>query len=475
MSAVAGGPVGRRLARGGIWGAAPVLVLLAVAMLAGGVLEKQHCRAQGWSSPDQFWHACYSDIPVLYGSARLGDPDAPTLTEAVSPAGLGQPPLASAAMWVVSRFAGGSGSGSALRFFDLSTLVLAVLLVSGVVMLAAALRTRRWDAAHLALSPLLLTAALVSYQLLAVALIAGVALAISRGRAVLAGVLLGLGVAAAPQVAVLGAAVLLLAPWRRGSAGAGADAAGAADGSAGPRGADQRAAGLRAAGLPDAIALAGTAALVWAATRVVLFSGLGGGIREAWEGWRGAGPGYGSIWLVPQLLAESRPRQARWWFSASLEPGLTTTLSVLALLAVLAVGVWVSRAGRPGFAPLALMLMAGVLLANTSLPVQASLLLLPLIAASGLAWRDHLVWAVAELAYFVGIWLYIAGQTTPERGLPANFYLVLVLVRLGAIAWIGIQAGRLALPGDDRSPDGDLWTGFRDRGPARVASPGQTR
>ncbi len=75
-----------------------------------------------------------------------------------------------------------------------------------------------------------------------------------------------------------------------------------------------------------------------------------------------------------------------------------------------------------------------------SLPIQVSLLLLPLIALSGLRWRDHLIWASTELVYFVGIWLYIAGETTPNRGLPAVFYLIMLVARLAGITWIGIQA-----------------------------------
>ena len=59
--------------------------------------------------------------------------------------------------------------------------------------------------------------------------------------------------------------------------------------------------------------------------------------------------------------------------------------------------------------------------------------------------RDHVIWATTELAYFVGVWLFIAGATTANRGLPAGFYLVLVLARLGAIAWLAVQAVRAAL------------------------------
>jgi hypothetical protein len=90
--------------------------------------------------------------------------------------------------------------------------------------------------------------------------------------------------------------------------------------------------------------------------------------------------------------------------------------------------------------------------------VQSSLLLLPFLALAGLKWRDHLIWATTELAYFVGVWLFIAGATTANRGLPAGFYLALVLARLGGIAWIAVQAARAAIdPGLDpvrTPPDG---------------------
>jgi hypothetical protein len=111
----------------------------------------------------------------------------------------------------------------------------------------------------------------------------------------------------------------------------------------------------------------------------------------------------------------------------------------------------VLRRPRPVPAPrVMLAFVAGALVLGTSLPVQVSLLLLPLVALAGLRWRDHLIWAGTEVVYFVGVWLYIAAQTEPNRGLPAGFYLVLLLARLAGIAWLGIQAVRTeppALPG----------------------------
>jgi hypothetical protein len=441
-SAVIGGPAGRRLASAtGFWRAAPVLVLLACAVLSLGIVQKQHCRAQGWSSPDQFWHACYSDIPVLYGSAGLGSSPRPGLVHSLGPGGTGQPPLAGALMWITSAFVPNTGATSPREFFDLSAVVLALALAIAVGAVALTLGGRSWDAAHLALSPVLITAGLISYELLAVTLTAAALLALARGRPVIGGILLGLAVASAPQVAVVGFVVAALAHrYLRNSAGVvfGASALGS-----------------------------------WLILRVLLLPGLTGGLGAAWTTWRGSVPGYGSIWLVPQLLGASEPQAATSWGGRALQlffgwifrvrslDGTTASILAIVMLAVLVSFVaWVtvietapvdpdepattqpltfSEFVARRVAPLSLALLAVVLVTSKSLPVQASLLLLPLIALSGLRWRDHLIWAATELVYFVGIWLYIAGETKPTRGLPASFYLVLIVARLAGIAWVGWQ------------------------------------
>jgi hypothetical protein len=437
-----GGPAGRRTASAtGFWRALPVLVLLACAVLSFGVVQKQHCRAQGWSSPDQFWHACYSDIPVLYGSAQLGADPRPGLAQSLSE-GLGQPPLAGALMWVTSAFVPKDGATAPRQFFDLSAVMLALVLAVGVAAAVLVKGRRPWDAAHLALSPVLITAGLISYQVLSLTLLAVSVLALARGRAVLGGVLLGLAVTAAPQLAVVVVAATALGGRfvRRGAG----------------------------------VVIGAVSALTCLAVRVVLLPGLTGGLIGAWRAWVDSLPGYGSLWLVPQLLHDSRPDGVRslggrillrlfgWIFRVGALHGtvasilsvvlLTTLIAVILRLTVLDGPVGAGPVDSPDvrpsdfliarFAPLALALLAAGLVSVKSLPVQTSLVLLPLIALSGLRWRDHLIWAATESVYFVGVWLYIAGETTPSRGLPAPFYLTMLLARLAGITWVGVQGVR---------------------------------
>jgi len=412
-SQVVGGPAGRRVATGrGLWQAATVLVMLSLVVLGFGVVQKQHCRTAGWTTPDQFWHACYSDIPVLYGSAALGGSDRPGLQQAVRGGALG-PPLQAAAMWTVSGLVGGDPKTAPRRFFDTSAILLGVALAATVAVVVVGVGRRRWDAAHLALAPLLVTSALISYDLLGIALMAAALVAWGRRHPLLAGVLLGLAAGAKPLTAVVAMAVFAVA--------------------------------LRAGRLVQFVVLGGTALVTWLVLRLVLFPGFGAGLSSSWQAFKAAVPGYGSIWLVPQLLGQSRPEGASAWYTG---PGLgasaATTASLLGLLAVFVVALTLALVApdRPRLALLALFVVASSLVVAKSVPVQASLILLPLLALAGLRWRDHLLWATAELAYFVGTWLFIAGASKPDRGLPAGFYLVLLLLRLAAIGWLAVQALR---------------------------------
>jgi hypothetical protein len=237
---------------------------------------------------------------------------------------------------------------------------------------------------------------------------------------------------------------------------------------------------LRAGRLLAGLTTLGVASVTWAAVRLILFPSPLGALGDSWQAWKASGPGYGSLWLVPSLLVQSRPRSARMWYSGAVlgGPGSTMiTLLGLALVALATVLLALTTHYRARLAHLALFAMAGGLLVIKSMPPQGSLLLLPLIGLAGLRWRDHLIWAGAELAYFIGVWLYIAASSAADRGLPAGFYLVLVLLRCAAIAWLAVQAVLAARdplrdpvrvpvdPAEQASEDDDPAGGVLDRAP----------
>jgi len=48
-----------------------VVILLAIVASLLSFVKFNHCAITGWQSPDQYVHACYSDIPALYGERAL--------------------------------------------------------------------------------------------------------------------------------------------------------------------------------------------------------------------------------------------------------------------------------------------------------------------------------------------------------------------------------------------------------------------
>jgi hypothetical protein len=407
-SEVVGGPVGRFavVGRRGWQPVAVVLMALASVVLAGGVLEKAHCLMRGWSGTDQFWHACYSDLPVVYTTSGLSEGVAPYLSGAGEHA-LAQPILTGLAMWGVGDLVP-AGSGVLRQqqwYFGIWAGLVVVLLALLVLVTAATVDDVPWRAAHVALSPLLVTVALVSADLFGVLLASAGIWAWTKRRDVPAGVLLGLAVLARsyPVLVVVAVAMVALRDGER-----------------------RR---LKAV-VGATLATVAVVSIPWLVVDA-------GGFLTAYHSWWTSAAGYGSPWLIPQLLGQPLPG------------GATTLLALLGWGAALLVGArlaWGSltdpatsatvRGRVPGVVPLAAVMVAIVLVTGKSLPVQSSLWLLPLVALAGVRWRDHLVWAGLECGYFVGVWLYAPIGEDPDRAIPAHVYAIFLVARLVGIAWV---------------------------------------
>ena len=404
-SQVVGGPVGRyaavgRRARDGWQAAAAALAGLCAVTVALAVAQRAHCVRSGWQTPDQFWHACYSDLPLVFQTTGLATGQVPYLPHGTA---LDQPVGTGVAMWLTALLVpAGPVSTRQAWYFGLWAVLVAVLLVLVVVITAASVPRHPWKAAHVALSPVIVTAALVSADLLGVALTSVGLWAWGRRRLPLAGVALGLAVATRTYPLVVIAAIGLVAV---------------------------RGGRVRQWALTAAVAV-GTWVLVSLPFLLLGADGLLSTYRRWWE----AGAGYGSPWLVPQL------------FDHDLPVGAVTALALLGWLAALVAGAVMALAPsrRPGVAEVALVMLAVVLLTGKAVPVQAALWVLPLIALVGVRWRDHLLWAGAEVTYSLAVWLYLAGLSTRDRGLPPAPYAVLLLVRLAALGWLVLQVVRVA-------------------------------
>ena len=194
------------------------------------------------------------------------------------------------AMWLVGLAVPDGGVRTQQQwYFALWAGVIALLVAVLVWVTAASVRRTPWNAAHVALSPLLVLVALVSTDLLGVALASVALLAWSRRHVRPAGVLLGLAVATRSYAWSCSLAIGLLGPALR---------AGAV---------------VRARWPVTASATLLVVTLPW------LLGGVG--VLAAYRGWWSAAASYGSPWMVP---AAARAPPAH---------GAVTTLAVLGWVA----------------------------------------------------------------------------------------------------------------------------------------------
>ncbi|GGB23106.1 membrane protein [Flexivirga endophytica] len=417
---IIGGPVGRfaAIGRRGWTYAAAMLSALASVLIALGVLQKNHCVRDGWGSPGALWRACYSDLPVGSGGPKGGTP------WSAGGAGHSQPVLTAILDWFVKQLTpGGSALGTQQVYFAIGTVIIVLLIALTTLATASMVRDTPWLAAHVALSPVLITSALVSFDVFGVAL-ATVGMALwARKHPVAAGILLGAAVMARTYPLVLLGAIVLIA---------------LRDGARGPL--------LRC--------LAGAAGAI-----VVCFGlayAMGGDPLDPYRAWWDQDAGYGSPAYLLTVAHHPLP-------AASL-----SIIAVLGWVVAFLLGLYLS--GRPAIrtqmAPLALTMLVIVMLTGKSMSVQSCMWVLPLMALVALRWREHLMWAGAEIAYFVMTWLYIAGPSNTAKAMPGAAYSFFLLIRV--IAYVGIAWASWESSEDLRRDPATPHSPPKAAGPARV-------
>ncbi len=440
--AVVGGDLGRHSRRPAFAGLVWPLVLLSMVPMQAAVLERAYCVEHGWNSQEQFWRACFSDLPIQYQVGRLSGGLGAYLS---GDASVPHPPVTGAVMSLLGGFVGSGSIVAQQRQYFLLWAVLAAALVMGIVWLTAATRPLRPGlAAHVAFSPVIVTAVLVSSDIVGVALVAGGLFAWARRRPEVAGALLGLGAAARIYPLLVLAAIALL--------------------------------GVRAGRTRPVRQMLLAAGIVLAVVLGLFAVTNPSAISDPLRSWWTAAPGLGSPWVLPQLVAsagraDTAPGILRTIGDAiytvlghPLPVGVVTALAVLGVVTALAAGALLALTAprRPAIAEIALVVVGIALLTGKSFPVQTSLWLLPLVALVGLRRREHLIWAAAEFGNFVAVWLYSGGLSRADRGMPPAWYAIFVLLRVAAVAWLVACTWRRAMDRPAHEPDPE-WPEDPDR------------
>ncbi|WP_307787117.1 glycosyltransferase family 87 protein [Mycolicibacterium mengxianglii] len=253
MSEVVGGPVGRHalIGRQRFFTPLRVIFVIALMFLALGWATKSPClqtigtgsadqRVANWNGQRAYFQLCYSDTVPLYTAELLSQGKFPYKSSWLETDEAGQPrlqydgtpavrymeypvitgvyqyvsmalaktysALTRAVTWPVL-----SGVAEVVMFFNIAAFGLALAWLATVWATAMLAGRRIWDAALVAASPVLIFQIFTNFDALATAFAMGGMLAWARRRPVLAGVLIGLGVAAKLYPVLLLLPIVLLA------------------------------------------------------------------------------------------------------------------------------------------------------------------------------------------------------------------------------------------------------------------------
>jgi uncharacterized membrane protein len=378
-------------------GSTLTLILVSVFASVLAFTAKQACRDGAWNvGVAQYQAHCYTDIYPLYFGEGLSSGQTPYLHHNVE-----YPVLVGAAMEAVAKIVQPVADPSARGkdFFDLTSIAMLVFFVAAVLATGyLAGRSRRWTALMLALSPAVILAALINWDMFAMCLAVLSMAAWAARRQVLAGVLLGLAVATKFYPIVLLFPLLLLC--------------------------------LRAGRMRAFLISAGSALAAWAAVNLPVAIAAPGGwswfyrfSSHRWADW-------GSIWYFFATY--------HWPVVGNLQTGGLNRWSLgLFALACGLIG-WLALAAprRPRLPQLAFLTVAAFLLVNKVWSPQYVVWLAPLVVLARPRLWSYSLWQAAEVGYFYAIWGYliylIAGSHTSGAVTP-GWYFAAVLGRFCAV------------------------------------------
>ena len=455
LSNVVGGPVGRHAVIGRTTFLTPlrVMFLIALVFLALGWSTKAAClqstgtgpgeaRVANWQNQRAYYELCYSDTVPLYGAELLSQGKFPYKSSWVEKDADGKqqirydgrpavrymeyPVLTGVYQYVsmalaktfsaLSSVTGLPVIAEVVVFFDVAALGLALAWLTTLWATAVLAGRRVWDAALVGASPLVIFQMFTNFDALATALAVGGLLAWARRRPILAGVLLGLGVAAKLYPVLLLGPLLVL--------------------------------GIRTGRLGDLARTAAATVATWLAVNLPVMVLFPRGWSEffrlntrrgddmdslfnvvkSFTGWQGFDPNLG-FWQPPHRLND-----------------VVLTLFVLCCAAIGYVALTAPQ--RPRVTQLAFLVVAAFLLTNKVWSPQFSLWLVPLAVLALPHRRILLMWMTIDALVWVPRMYYL--YNVPNRGLPEQWFTATVLLRdIAVLALCALVVRQIYRPEED--------------------------
>ena len=370
-----------------------ILIALAICASLLSFAKFSHCENTGWATPGQYIHACYSDLPALYGSRGLDKNAWPFTSDENS---VEYPVVTAMVMYVTSFVANSPASYFNVNIFFLVLLFIAIVLL---------VRKIRPEFAYLVpVAPAMIASLFINWDLWAIATMMLAIYWFDRKQYLHSSLVMGLSISTKflPVFLLIPIAFIL---WRD-------------------------------AKVKELVKYVAVLAATWLAINLPFALTTPTGWWRFYKLNLERGADWGSFWLALQQLG----------FSLTNLNYLSILLLLIALTTVALLLFELKY--TPSLASVAFIVLASVMLASKVYSPQYVLWLTPL-AAIALTNKKDLhafwLWQATEVIYHVAIWQHIASVTGAKLGLAAAPYAVLTLVRIGGTIYLMVVLARRAL------------------------------
>jgi uncharacterized membrane protein len=383
---------------------ARAIIALALLVSLISFAKFSHCESTGWATPDQYIHACYSDIPALYGERGLSKGDWAYSNGADS---VEYPVVTGVVMWALAQITPG-GEGAVKNYFNINIIFLALLFI----FIALIVFKIRPEFAYLTpLAPAAIASLYINWDLWAIISMLAAIYWFDRKKLDLSAIALGLSISTKFMPIFLLVPIALIF--------------------------------LRRNQIRNATRYLFITAATFAAINLPVYLTTPEGWIRFYELNISRDSDWGSLWYAMSALGANMPN--------------TNYLSVLILLAgFAAIAIYVLELRNiPSLAALSFIVLATVMCASKVYSPQYVLWLTPLAVIALIDKRDlhaFWIWQGAELIYHIAIWQHLATVTGAAFGLPLFGYAIITVLRIAATIYLIAIFVRRGLAGGTQGP-----------------------
>ena len=383
---------------------AGAIIALALLVSLISFVKFTQCESSGWATPDQYVHACYSDIPALYGERGLSKGDWAYSNGSDS---VEYPVVTGAIMWALAQVIPG-GEDATSNYFNINVFFLALLFI----LIALIVFKMRPEFAYLTpLAPAAIASLYINWDLWAIISMLGAIYWFDRKKLDYSAIALGISISTKfmPIFLLVPTAFIF----------------------------------LRRNQISGAVRYLLIAVATFAAINLPVYLTTPEGWLRFYQLNLSRGSDWGSLWYAMSSLGINMPN--------------TNYLSILILLVGLtAIAIYVLELKNvPSLAALSFIVLATVMCASKVYSPQYVLWLTPLAVIALIDKRDlhaFWIWQGAEFIYHIAIWQHLASVTGATFGLPLFGYAIITFIRIAATIYLIAIFVRRGLAGGTQGP-----------------------